>query len=64
MANQSQFASHDITGIQNLKKKLSQIKSNLKVQIQSTKKLDRMFWLLLEQNQDVQNNIKLYKEKF
>ena len=34
------------------------------MQIQSTKKLGRMFWLLLEQNQDVKNNITNYKEKY
>ena len=40
------------------------MKSHQKVQIQSTKKLGRMFWLLLEQNQDVKNNITNYKEKY
>lgn len=39
------------------------MKNNQKVQIQSNKKLDRMFWLLLDQNQDVRKNILDYKEK-
>ena len=64
MANQSQFPNHEIQGIQNLKKKIASMKSHQKVQIQSTKKLGRMFWLLLEQNQDVKNNITNYKEKY
>ena len=64
MANQGQFPNHEIVGIQNLKKKIASMKSHQKVQIQSTKKLDRMFWLLLEQNQDVKNNITNYKEKY
>ena len=34
------------------------------MQIQTNKKLDRMFWLLLEQNQEVQNNIKTYKQRY
>jgi len=34
------------------------------VTIQSTKKLDKMFWLLLEQNQDVQSHINSYKDKY
>ena len=48
----------------NLKKRMGSVRSNSKVQIQSTKKLDRMFWLLLEQNQDVRNNIRTYKERY
>ena len=40
------------------------MKSHQKVQIQTTKKLDRMFWLLLDQNQDVKNNIKNYNEQY
>jgi hypothetical protein len=31
------------------------MKPQLKVQIQQNKKLDKMFFLLLEQNQDVKN---------
>ena len=58
MANQNQFQTHDIQGIQSLKKRLAAMKGNHKVQIQSNKKLDRMFWLLFEQNSDVRNNIK------
>ena len=64
MANQAQFQQHDIQGIMNLKKKLGSVRSHSKVQIQTTKKLDRMFWLLLEQNQEVKNNIRTYKERF
>ena len=48
MANQASFQQHDIQGIVNLKKKLGSVRSNSKVQIQTNKKLDRMFWLLLE----------------
>ena len=48
----------------NLKKKMGSVRSHAKVQIQTTKKLDRMFWLLLEQNQEVKNNIRTYKDRF
>ena len=64
MANQSQFQNHDIQGIQNLRKKMGAVRGNSKVQIQTTKKLDRMFWLLLEQNAEVKNNIRTYKERY
>lgn len=64
MANQSSFQPHDIQGIVNLKKKLGSVRSHSKVQIHTTKKLDRMFWLLLEQNQEVRNNIRTYKERY
>ena len=53
MANQSQFQAHDIQAIQSIKKKIGGMKSHMKVQIQSNKKLDKMFWLLFEQNQEV-----------
>jgi hypothetical protein len=33
------------------------MKSLLKVQLQQNKKQDKMFWLLLEQNSDVKNQI-------
>lgn len=64
MANQTSFQPHDIQGIVNLKKKLGSVRSHSKVPIQTTKKLDRMFWLLLEQNQEVRNNIRTYKERY
>ena len=64
MANQSQFQSHDVQSLQNLKKKFWQVRTHSKVSIQSNKKLDRMFWLLLEQNQEVRNNIRIYKERY
>ena len=49
-------------GIQNMKKKLMTMKGQQKVSIQANKKLDRMFWLLLENNSDVRNGIKSYKD--
>ena len=45
-----------------MKKKLMTMKGQQKVSIQATKKLDRMFWLLLENNSDVRNGIKSYKD--
>lgn len=40
------------------------MKANQKVTFQTGKKLDKMFWLLLEQNQEVQNQIQSYKDKY
>jgi hypothetical protein len=40
------------------------MKPLLKVQLQQNKKLDKMFFLLLEQNQEVKNQIQIYKEKY
>ena len=40
------------------------MKPLLKVQIQQNKKLDKMFWLLLEQNQEVKTYIQNYKEVY
>ena len=45
-----------------MKKKLMTMKGTQKVSIQTNKKLDRMFWALLENNTDVRNNIKSYKD--
>ena len=47
-----------------MKKRLGNVRAHSKVQIQTTKKLDRMFWLLLEQNTEVRNNIRTYKERY
>lgn len=54
-ANQSTFQLADIQSLQMLKKKLQSMKGNQKVSFQTGKKLDKMFWMLLEQNQEVQN---------
>ncbi len=40
------------------------MKPQLKVSLQNNKKIDKMFWLLFEQNQEVQKQIQNYKEKF
>jgi DNA-binding transcriptional regulator PaaX len=40
------------------------MKSLLKVQLQHNKKLDKMFWQLLEQNQEVKTQIQNYKEVY
>ena len=40
------------------------MKPYLKVSIQHNKKLDKMFYLLLEQNQEVHRQIYTYKEKY
>ena len=45
-----------------MKKKIIAMKGQQKVSIQTNKKLDRMFWLLLENNSDVKNNINSYKD--
>jgi len=47
-----------------LKQRIQKMKALLKVQLQQNKKQDKMFWLLLEQNSDVKNQIQNYKEVY
>lgn len=63
-ANQNQFQQHDVLAIPLIKKKLGTLKSSLRVQIHSVKKLDKMFWLLFEQNSEVSRAIQNYKDKY
>lgn len=51
--NPKDFQPQDLQQIQALKQKMQKVKPSLKVQIQQNKKLDKMFMLLLEQNQEV-----------
>ena len=50
--------------IYQVKQRIQKMKPLLKVQLQQNKKLDKMFFLLLEQNQEVKNQIQIYKEKY
>lgn len=63
-SNHGQYSAQDISLMQQVRQRLSKMKSLLKVQLQHNKKLDKMFWLLLEQNQEVKTNIQNYKEVY
>ena len=60
----SQFTQKDVNQVTELKKKLAAMKSHQKVQIQNNKKLDKMFWLLIEQNAEVSKQISNYRQKY
>lgn len=63
-ANQKDFQSQDVQLIFGMKQRIQKMKPQLKVQLQQNKKMDKMFWLLLEQNQDVKHQIQNYKEVY
>ena len=62
IANPKEYCPQDVALIFGMRQRIQKMKPLLKVQLQQNKKLDKMFWLLLEQNQEVKNQIMSYKD--